>query len=61
MIFTFEQCCGAGAGGAEIIWGPEAVAEKKIISAPPPPNTAFEQFFCLVQLQKTVQTQGNLL
>ena len=34
MIFTFEQCCGAGAGGAEIIWGPEAVAEKKIISAP---------------------------
>ena len=29
MIFTFEQCCGAGAGGAEIIWGPEAVAEKK--------------------------------
>ena len=24
-----KQCCGAGAGGAEIIWGPGAGAENK--------------------------------
>ena len=26
---SFKQCCGAGAGGAEIIWGPGAGAENK--------------------------------
>ena len=26
-----KQCCGAGAGGAEIIWGPDAGAENKFI------------------------------
>ena len=26
-IYVLMQCCGAGAGGAEIIWGPGAGAE----------------------------------
>ena len=29
IICTFFQCCGAGAGGAEIILGPGAGAENK--------------------------------
>ena len=30
MMITFKQCCGAGAGGAEIIWDLEPELEPKL-------------------------------
>ena len=30
MFKKLNQCCGAGDGGAEIIWGPGAGAENKL-------------------------------
>ena len=29
ILYNTYQCCGAGAGGAKIIWGPGAGAENK--------------------------------